>query len=294
MQISKGGFRGELTRSDIGGWNIQQVSILEGITTCRGDAPERAYAIVVPLGPAVDVRLLGKPVTPTSLGLYAPGSEHADVMRAGAAEVVLVPPREFIDGCLTSDPTMIPDAGSHHVHRHSRPLGALRQLLGEYQTTVTTRPELLRQPGLVRSLADDLSLRLFNALGNEARQTSSGRPPLPRAAIVRRLCDRLERAGDEPIFASEICRELDVSFPTLRRIFLERYGVPPAKYLLLSRYYLARRRLRSGAYASVGDVAHSCGFWEPSRFAKAYKGLFGELPSITLRAGADGRSRPAW
>ena len=55
-------------------------------------------------------------------------------------------------------------------------------------------------------------------------------------------------------------------------------------YLRNVRLDLARLRLsREGSASSVTDIALECGFTHLSKFAKAYKDRFGELPSQTLK-----------
>ncbi|HEX4892594.1 MAG TPA: helix-turn-helix domain-containing protein, partial [Hyphomicrobiaceae bacterium] len=110
-----------------------------------------------------------------------------------------------------------------------------------------------------------------------------GRPRLSRPAMIRRTWEILHERQDDPIYATELAAEVGISQPTLQRLFLEWFGMPPARYLQIKRYYLARRRLRDGTMNSVTEVATSLGFWDLSRFSKSYKTAFGELPSQTLR-----------
>jgi len=59
----------------------------------------------------------------------------------------------------------------------------------------------------------------------------------------------------------------------------------PMRYLWLRRMYLAHRALRTAdvAVATVTEIATNYGFWELGRFSVAYRSLFGEAPSASLR-----------
>ncbi len=59
----------------------------------------------------------------------------------------------------------------------------------------------------------------------------------------------------------------------------------PQQYLTVRRMNLARRALRGPVPGnrSVTDIATSYGFWHFGRFSAAYRSLFNELPSETLR-----------
>jgi transcriptional regulator GlxA family with amidase domain len=82
-----------------------------------------------------------------------------------------------------------------------------------------------------------------------------------------------------------LCAAIDVPERTLRVCCAEFLGMSPSRYLLLRRLNMARSALRRAdpATASVAEIARSCQFLEPGRFAVAYRTFFGEMPSATLR-----------
>ena len=59
----------------------------------------------------------------------------------------------------------------------------------------------------------------------------------------------------------------------------------PIRYLTLRRMHLARRALLGAdpSKATVTQIATDYGFWELGRFSVAYRALFGESPSDSLR-----------
>ena len=59
----------------------------------------------------------------------------------------------------------------------------------------------------------------------------------------------------------------------------------PIRYLTLRRMHLVHRALlrADASSATVTSIATGHGFWELGRFSVAYRALFGELPSETLR-----------
>ena len=67
--------------------------------------------------------------------------------------------------------------------------------------------------------------------------------------------------------------------------FRDSLGMSPYQYILTQKLRAVRRQLRSSGVC-VTDAAFTHGFYTPSRFARQYAQLFGELPSETRCRGA--------
>ena len=106
--------------------------------------------------------------------------------------------------------------------------------------------------------------------------------------IVTRALAAIDELRGEPVSIAELSRAAGVSERTLRNAFHHVVGLSPKRYLIrhgLEEAHTALQRAH-GARGAVTYVATECGFFELGRFAGAYRQLFGELPSATLRSGA--------
>src|SRR5258705_12876032 len=103
--------------------------------------------------------------------------------------------------------------------------------------------------------------------------------------IVRRALSVVNDSSGRPPLITDLCRAAGVSERTLRNAFHDVHGLSPKQYLLRHGLEEAHRALQvaQGARGSVTLVATECGFFELGRFARAYRRLFGERPSDTLR-----------
>lgn len=90
---------------------------------------------------------------------------------------------------------------------------------------------------------------------------------------------------DQSVSLSDLARQIGVPERTLRTAFQRCYGLSPMEYLRIQRLHQARQILREShpEQTTVTQVALDLGFWDLGRFAGAYRRLFGELPSKTLR-----------
>jgi len=280
VQLSRGRFHADLAQKSLGGWTLQYIRFHEGQSSAAGTAARKRHAFLIPLSVTSPCRLLGEDLTADRMAIYAPGGEHADVSTGGLSEVVVTPPIGIFDAAAArGEPISLVSSGSAVTTAPEAQLRTLKRVLRHCRSL----PALSgASPKLERSVTDALELALVGALRSSAEIQAPGRLPLPRAAILARVRDALERSHADPLYATELAKLAGVSYPTLRRIFVDWFGVSPVRYLFLKRLYLARQRILGGECQTVTEAATISGFWELGRFSRRYAELFGELPSATL------------
>jgi transcriptional regulator GlxA family with amidase domain len=145
-------------------------------------------------------------------------------------------------------------------------------------------PEIIANPDAARGPEQALIEAMIGCLGKgEVGEDSVAQRQ--HELIMRRFRRVVEENPEESLYLPEICKAIRVSDRTLRACCQEHLGMGPRRYLLLRRMHLARRALREADLggATVTEIAAGYGFWQFGRFAGAYRWLFGEMPSITLR-----------
>jgi AraC-like DNA-binding protein len=149
-------------------------------------------------------------------------------------------------------------------------------------------PDLLELPEVLRALEEQLIHVVVRCLaeGAAVETRTSGRR---HDAIVARFEEFLETNPDRPLYLTEICAAIGVAERTLRASCEEHLGMGPIRYLTLRRMHLVRRALlrTDPSKATVTRIVTDHGFWELGRFSVAYRMLFGESPSETLRRPAE-------
>jgi AraC-like DNA-binding protein len=167
------------------------------------------------------------------------------------------------------------------------PKDLLSRLLSVAQSAIRvshTTPEVFSSPQAAKSLEQTLLQSMIMCLQQgELRKNSS--PRGWRAALAKKIEETIEANLDQPLHLLELCRMTGLHERTLRKLFQEQMGVPPSRFLALRRLHLAHQALlRADPHsATVTETATGVGIWELGRFAVAYKSLFGESPSATLR-----------
>ena len=104
--------------------------------------------------------------------------------------------------------------------------------------------------------------------------------------IVRDTLRNIREADCSLLTIADLCNMAGLGKSRLHQAFSEIYGISPGAYLYRLRLTSIREKLLSeeAPPRSVKDVAIQHGFVSSGQFARAYRDMFGELPSQTLRA----------
>lgn len=210
---------------------------------------------------------------------------HQRIDGAGQWGLVSLPP-EQLAACgraLTGKKIVSPPEG-----RMLRPSwSAAKRLLRLHSKAcrlAETRHELISNVEVARALEQELLHALVNCL--TADDVSGNlRRVRHHADIMVRFEDALVEHHEPLLNLSALCSAIDVPERTLRACCAEFLGMSPARYHLLRRLNMARSALLRAdpETTSVAGIARRHQFSQLGRFAVAYRGVFGEMPSFTLR-----------
>jgi AraC-like DNA-binding protein len=160
----------------------------------------------------------------------------------------------------------------------------LLSVIGAAKRAQQTTPCIFTSPAAADALEQALLRPMIRCL-LEGEARNEGVPRGHRSAVARRFAAAVEASLDRPLLVLDLCRMVGITARTLNTLCQEQFGVSAQRFLALRRLHLTRRALlRSNRLSTtVTEVATSYGIWELGRFAVAYKSLFGESPSTTLR-----------
>jgi AraC family ethanolamine operon transcriptional activator len=262
--------------------------------------------------PGSGTRAIGVPVHIGGCALFRGEPVDADmVLTLGSEdELDFYAPREFDILALSFDERVFSDYAMRIEHRDvtglflgkrvlrpgSARVDALRRLLVSALASLDDNPAALDFQQAQRMLEQSV-LAAVLAAADDAGEAPPRPPFCPsRRYLVEQAKSYMRAHIDEPIAVSDLCLHLNVSRRTLQYSFQQVLSLNPVRLLRAMRLNGVRRDLRSatGESATVQDIAARWGFWHLGHFVTDYKGMFGELPSETLRrSGRAARIMPA-
>jgi AraC-like DNA-binding protein len=185
-------------------------------------------------------------------------------------------------GVLSGKPLSAP-ATARILRPAARDAARLRRLHAQACRLAETRPKVLAHPEVARAIEQGLIHAMVTCLAARTRDDGLGRRH--HARIMVRFEEVLADHPNQPLHMPGLCALIGVSERTLRSCCTEYLGISPSRYVFLRRLKSVRIALRDAdpATASVAEIAGGCGFTELERFAGAYRNVFGESPSTTLR-----------
>lgn len=252
-------------------WHIQmahsQVAI--GFSACSGPS----------------MRCQGAVLGPDDLALFSAAQSAWHAISGPSQFAIMSLPKDMLTELgvvFAGQPLMPPDTVTARVP--PRWMKRLRSLHTAAIHLVEEAPELIADPDAIRGLEASLTEAMITCLasGDMRTDTASQRR---RTLIIKRLRELEEAHRDRTLYLTEVCKAIGISQRTLTDICQDVLGVSPRRYLFLRRLHLVRRELRESVpgRGKITEIATKYGFWELGRFSVAYRRVFCELPSATLR-----------
>lgn len=281
FQLAKGSFESHIRAATFPG-----IVVYDNRWGCpsliEGESPPEWCMLGVSLVPERDKLLwCGKHIDKGLLACTAPGQEISFTLGNQAHDIVLL-----------VDPDLLQRVVGERVFEHITQarflsLAGAEEYLGNYSlhllASIEFRPQLLQRPAIAARLRSGLLRVVEECFYRQFPEGDDVQMKSRESAVY--LARQHVWAVGGTASAWDMAQAAGVSQKTLETAFKQVLGVTPGQYLRLIKLNMARHKL-AAAYRdslSVTDVTMSLGFTNPGRFSVAYRELFGESPSHTLR-----------
>lgn len=267
---------------DVDGIHIQQGCQGSGDIT-QGRASLDGYVLYLPLKHAEIQRANGVALDTNVVVILEPGCEFCLSSNLDHQWCSIFIPTDKLLGILPALALSPPQC--RVVQLPQEAWDRYRDLTQRILRLATVHGQVMASLGC-QSVAGEL-LRMSSQLieiGAGSSQSREGRPPLPRAEIVRRTIAVVEANPHGSLSVGDLASACGVSERTLRNVFMDYYQLAPVRYFQLHKLYQIRRALRAAdpEGVTVSGVLTRYNECEFGRFARRYRAEFGELPSETL------------
>jgi AraC-like DNA-binding protein len=220
----------------------------------------------------------------SSISFQSPGAQYTSITSAECywGGISLTPETlASTSRALTGYEITVPKA-SPLIHTPPTLLARLDNLHRSATALAATVPDILTHPEVAKAIEQELLRALIACLTDTA---TIEEPNPKRQRLLQRFHQVAEANPYEPLYLPEICAAVGVTERTLHIVCKEYLGMGAHRYLRLRRMNLVRRALALAdpEAKTVTMIANDYGFAELGRFAVAYRALYGESPSATLR-----------
>ena len=283
-KLDRGPFSGSLEHVDLGEVRVAHVRV-ESVLEIAGVSAEGFQSFGIPASGCANASWCGQSVSGGRFvnAFDASGSFEA-VIRPGFESFVVSVRRDWLRERRVS--MEIPDeARCRRARAIEYDPASLRTLLGMLQTSfdlMGREQKATRHAALLEHLRFDLPGQLLEL--TSVRRPESALSVRSRDRILEQARAWIADVHAEGHTVADLCRDIGVGERTVRRAFLEHYGVTPHDYLKARRLnHVHRELLRSDPTRTrVNTVANRWDFWHMGQLASDYRRFFGELPSETL------------
>lgn len=280
--------RGHLLRANLGDMGFD-AGAFDGDLRVRGVMAQKAFSLVSVMEREGVLNQWGHRIEEGDIVAIPPGGELDGRFQGRVAYAVVTAPWGLVMQRAEAfewlaDPSFWTDPAVHSPPPEAR--AACKRVLQGCASLLRTLGGGVPS-GAVAFLRNELLDGVLTALAEAKAEGVRRQGVLNAARIVRGAEDFLEGGGPRQVVQIEdICLALNISRRTLYRAFHDLLDISPKAYLRLKNMSAARARLLdAGARpTTVTQVALDHGFWELGRFSGAYRAMFGEAPSETLRA----------
>jgi AraC family ethanolamine operon transcriptional activator len=285
-QIANGRYSARLKAVRVADLQFAVTSYGSGIAA-NGAPPPGAYAFALPLGPTDGVFLNYEAFGTSAIGMISPDREF-NLLRpaefpcltvfAGADRLDRLADAMFgrtFSGIGRNHSVLTADEGA---------LRACSRHLAQLCNTAVNTPAHLKAwsaaLGGTEQLASEIIDDVLGTIG--PLQPTLGWSN--NKYIVSRAWELVEDDSRSIVTVAELCTQLGVPIRSLDEAFRSHSGVKPKQFIVAMRLNKVRRMLnRPSDMTTVTEAATRYGFFHFGHFSRAYRHLFGEVPSETLR-----------
>ena len=231
--------------------------------------------------------LNGEAVTINDIAVFPPGKPFAVMCRGPHKWISISVPLEVLEEAGFSRAQLHALGAAASLIRVLHPLARQLVAAATYAMELIQSTPISADASRYRNIERALLADLFTAITHSDASAHASTRQINRSLdrIVRQALAFLRTQDGQDHHVEYLCRAIDVAERSLLRAFHKFFGIGPTQYLKLRRLNNVHYALRASGCkeTTVTGVLTGCGVTELGRFAGAYKALFGECPSETLK-----------